>query len=62
MVLVSKDGILENDGEKREALRQVLKKYSSDFMKSGEKYIDAELNNVAVIIIDIEHMTGKAGN
>lgn len=61
-IAFGKARILENDGEKREALRQVLKKYSSDFMKSGEKYIDAELNNVAVIIIDIEHMTGKAGN
>lgn len=27
-----------------------------------KRYIDAEWNNVAVIIIDIEHMTGKAGN
>ena len=61
-IAFGKARILENDGEKREALRQVLKKYSSDFMKSGEKYIDAEWNNVAVIIIDIEHMTGKAGN
>ena len=61
-IAFGKARILENDGEKREALRQVLKKYSSDFMKSGEKYIDAEWNNVAVIIIDSEHMTGKAGN
>lgn len=61
-IAFGKARILENDGEKREALREVLKKYSSEFMKSGEKYIDAEWNNVAVIIIDIEHMTGKAGN
>lgn len=61
-IAFGKAKIIENDQEKREALREILKKYSPDFMKSGEKYIDGEWENVAVIIIDIEHMTGKAGD
>lgn len=61
-IAFGKARIIVNDQEKREALREILKKYSPDFMKSGEKYIDGEWDNVAVVIIDIEHMTGKAGD
>lgn len=61
-IAFGKARIIDNDQEKREALIEILKKYSPDFMKSGEKYIDGEWDKVAVVIIDIEHMTGKAGD
>lgn len=61
-IAFGKARVIENGQEKREALREIVKKYSPDFMKSGEKYIDVEWDNVAAIIIEIEHMTGKAGD
>lgn len=61
-IAFGKARIIDNDQEKRNALREILKKYSSEFMESGEKYINGEWDNVAVMIIDIEHLTGKAGD
>ncbi len=61
-IAFGKAKIVENEEEKRDALREILKKYSSEFMTRGEKYIDGEWDNVAVIVIEVEHMTGKAGN
>ncbi len=45
--------------EKRKALILLLEKYSKDFMKSGEKYIEAMWNKTKVIKIEIRHMTAK---
>lgn len=46
--------------EKREALVGILEKYSPDFMESGLKYLAGKLEQVAVIRIDIDHISGKA--
>lgn len=46
--------------EKKNALIEITKKYSADFMEKGMIYIlDAE-DRVKIIKISIEHMTGKA--
>lgn len=45
--------------EKREALIQILEKYSKDFMKSGKQYLEAMWDKTTVIKIEIEHMTIK---
>lgn len=54
--------ILETDEERRMALRRIIQKYSAEFAEGGEKYIDAEWDNVTVMELEIEHLTGKAGD
>lgn len=46
--------------EKRNALIAILEKYSPDFIKEGLKYISASIDKVAVIRINIDHISGKA--
>jgi len=50
------------DDEKEEAHMAILKKYSSEFMEKGIKYIAGSVSKAKVIKIEIEHMTGKAKN
>ena len=52
--------ILTEDTERREALESLIKKYSPDYTKEGEKEIEGDWNVVCVVEIEIEHMTGKA--
>ena len=61
-IVFGKVRILESNEEKRRALKSILEKYSADFMEKGKKYIESQLDNVAVLILDIEHLSGKAGN
>jgi len=46
--------------EKREALVGILEKYSPDFMASGLNYLAAKLEQVTVIRIDVDYLSGKA--
>ncbi len=46
--------------EKEEALLAIIKKYSSEFMEQGIKYIKNDISVTKIIKIDIEHLTGKA--
>ncbi len=46
--------------EKRAGLVALLEKYSADFMETGTTYLESKLDRVAVIRIDIEHLSGKA--
>ena len=50
------------DEEKQEALMTIIKKYSSDFIENGKKYVAGSVSKAKVIKIEIEHMTGKAKN
>jgi len=45
---------------KHDALVMILKKYSSDYMHEGEELIAKAKDEVVVIKISIEHMSGKA--
>lgn len=48
-----------NEEEKREGLRAILMKYSSDFMDKGLKYLVADEAQTRVLKLEIEHFTGK---
>lgn len=61
VIAFGKARILTDKDEKRAALRTILEKYSSEFMESGEKHIDAAWEAVSAVEIEIEHMTGKEG-
>ena len=45
--------------EKREALGILVKKYSPDFIEEGKTEIEDSLSGVQILVLDIEHMSGK---
>ena len=52
--------ILEDDGEKTEALMKLLSKYSADYVEDGVEEIKNALKATCVMRIDILHLTGKS--
>lgn len=48
-----------DEGEKRKALRLLIKKYSKGFEDIGEKYIDSSIERTAVLRLDIEFISAK---
>ena len=42
-----------------EILMELIKKYSSNFIKEGTEYVDKSFDSTYLIEISIEHMTGK---
>ena len=46
--------------EKREALKQLIEKYSCDFVPEGNEYIDKFYDKVKVIKLRVDSITGKA--
>jgi nitroimidazol reductase NimA-like FMN-containing flavoprotein (pyridoxamine 5'-phosphate oxidase superfamily) len=43
----------------KEVLMELIKKYSTSFLKEGFKYVDKKFDTTFLIEITIEHMTGK---
>lgn len=50
-----------DDEEKQQALLELIKKYSKDYLETGMVHINKNMNSVAVYKIKIDHMTGKRG-
>jgi len=50
---------VEDDNEKKEALLEIIKKYSPNYIESGKKYIESDFDKAKVVKIEIEHITGK---
>jgi len=46
--------------DKRKGLMLLVEKYSPDFLKEGEAYIDRAIDTVIVLKMNIEVLTGKA--
>ena len=53
--------ILENDDEKQNGLEALIRRFSPDYMEKGKEEIKKEWDIVAVIEIEIEHLTAKEG-
>lgn len=53
---------VKDENEKKAGLLGIIKKYSSDYVDKGMKYIDSDYEKTAVFRIVIEHMTGKKAN
>lgn len=53
--------IAEDEEEKRRALERIIDKYSKGFEEGGHKYIKASWDEVQVLVIELEHITGKKG-
>lgn len=43
----------------REVLMELIKKYSNNFLESGQKYVNKSFDTTILVEIDIEHITGK---
>ncbi len=59
VILFGKAELIKGN-EKHDALVLILEKYSPDYMHKGEELIAKAKDEVAVIKISIEHMSGKA--
>ena len=59
-VIVSGIASEVNGDEKQEALIQIIRKYSADYIPEGREYIDKLNAKVLVIKLSIESVTGKA--
>ena len=59
VVVFGRARILEGDDEKRSALEALIAKYSAGFEEAGQREIEKDWNNVALVEVKIEHITGK---
>lgn len=59
VIIFGNASIVEDDNEKREALLEIIYKYSPDFIESGKKYIENDCHRAKIIKVEIEHITGK---
>lgn len=60
VIVFGKAHILEDDEEKKEAIRKLADKYCADIPKERhEQEIRSDFPALCMVVIDIEHMTGK---
>lgn len=59
VIAFGKIRVIEDKNEKMDALLILAAKYSPDFKDGINKYVKKELDNVAVIELEIEYLTGK---
>lgn len=59
VICFGKAAIVDNDEEKMKALNIIREKYSEDFPVEGKTYIEEFWDKTTVVVIDVEHMTGK---
>ncbi len=48
--------------EKRPYIQKLAMKYAPEHKEAGEKYIESDWDGFHVVVIDVEHITGKAGD
>lgn len=58
-ILFGRASLVEGE-EKRNALLELINKYSPDFIESGIEYINRTIDSTNVVKIEILHLTGKA--
>ena len=59
VILFGNASLVEDDNEKKEALLEIIKKYSPDYIESGKKYIASDFNKTKVVKVEIDHLTGN---
>lgn len=59
VICFGKVRIIEDNEEKREGIEAILKKYSSDFIENGMKYIDSSIDRVFILKFMIAEISGK---
>lgn len=61
VVAMGTAGVVEGE-EKKQALTQLIRKYSPDYLQEGLAYIDRAIDRTTVVRIDIENLCGKHGH
>ena len=59
VIAFGRASVIETDEEKMAALNLIREKYSGNFPKEGAAYIEKFWDKTTVVVIEIEHMTGK---
>ena len=59
VIAFGRASIIDTNEEKMAALNMIREKYSGDFPAEGAAYIEKFWDKTTVVVIDIEHMTGK---
>ncbi len=60
VIAFGKAHVVENDAERRIALRAIIEKYASEHLEEGLKAIERSLHRTAVIAIEVETFSGKS--
>lgn len=59
VIAFGKIRVVEDAAEKRGAMEKIARQYSSAHMEGAKRYIDASIEKLHVIALEIEHLTGK---
>ena len=59
VIVFGRASIIDTDEEKMAALNLIREKYSEAFPAEGAAYIEKFWDKTTVVVIEIEHMTGK---
>ena len=62
VILFGTARFVEEKTEKQNALQMLMEKYSPDSHDAASEYINRNIDRTAVIAIEIQHITAKAGN
>lgn len=62
VIATGKVSLVEDESEKMEALKLILRKYSPEFYETGIKYSEASFARVAILRMDIVSLSGKSKN
>lgn len=58
-IAFGKARVLEDEGEKRAAIELLAEKYSPEFEEGRKQEIDSQFQQVRMVEIAVEHLTGK---
>lgn len=59
VILFGKATVVADEAEKVQAMSQVVKKYSPEFLERGIQMVERGLSQFHIVRLDISHMTGK---
>lgn len=59
VIAFGKVTIVEDEKEKRDALVKLVEKYAPDFKEKGLQEIEGQFEQVCVLRLDIDHLSGK---
>jgi len=59
VIAFGKIRLADDPDEKRKALNLLVEKYSPDYIEEGKKEIESSFKGVQIIVIDVEHISGK---
>lgn len=60
VIVFGRARVITDDTVRRLALQALVQKYSPEYAREGGREIEADWNNVCVVAIDAEQITGKA--